>query len=202
MYFIVKEYIKYISWDEFCQELVAGAGVVAGAYGAGVDVDTVLCDVEILFDCVVTITRGLDGIFGEREVDVAEFNASFDAGVHIVGATGGVDGDLNVLKVGDCFTAIGLATVSTGAAVATASFGGVIAKFDGESGSWLTVRKRENEEEGVAVASAVAGVGDGCGKLDRCDASKDVGKTIFALDSLGLVIVGACVTVVVGADDG
>ena len=43
----------------------------------------------------------MDGEFWEWEEDIAKFDASLDARVHIVGATGGVDGDLDVFKLSD-----------------------------------------------------------------------------------------------------
>ena len=154
---IVKECVKYISWGGFCQALVAGAGIGATGHvsSARVLFNAVVSDVEVLFDSVLVTPSSLNSEFREREVNIAELNASFNTGIHVVGAASGVDGDLDVFEVGGGRIAIGLSAVATLVALSAASFSFICAELDGEGGGGLTIGESEDEEESIGVALGI-----------------------------------------------
>ena len=176
--------------------------IIGAAVGAGVDfararnIDTVVGDVEVLFDGVSIGASGLESEFGKREVNIAEFETSFDASIHVVGAASGVDGDLNVGKVSNGFGAVSVAAVAARAA----GFCLVVAELDSEGSGRLTVGEGEDKEESVWIALSAT---DWRRNLDGGNARKFFGKAgISTFDALGLVVGATVVRVVVGVDEG
>lgn len=176
--------------------------IIGAAVGAGVDfararnVDTVIGDVEVLFDGVSIGASGLESEFGKREVNIAEFETSFDASIHVVGAASGVDGDLDVGKVSNGFGAVSVAAVAARAA----GFCLVVAELDSEGSGRLAVGEGEDKEESVWIALSAT---DRRRNLDGGNARKFFGKAgISTFDALGLVVGATVVRVVVGVDEG
>lgn len=72
--------------------ILAGLGLAIGAL-----VPAISGNPEVFVDAAGLAER-VESVFGERSVDVVKLDSGFDARVHVVGAAGGVDGDLAIHK--------------------------------------------------------------------------------------------------------
>ena len=150
----VKDYLLVGASTIFFTACIFGVGTI---FGGGVKI----------FDnaSVVVFAEDLNGVFRIGEVDIGSFEAGFDAAKEVVGATSGVDDDLNTIEDVEAFTfsAIGRSDCFGALMVIVST-----EKLNGEIGVRGAIGERDNKHKSIIAARATNWVW----QLDCCGAGK------------------------------